>query len=158
MVRSHRSATLREWIKALPDDVVRVRPVLCTYYAFAILGLREMTLADARLNDDERWLDAGVDTPGERRLPVGMLVADQEELRSLPATIALARSFRAQAVGDLAGAADQARRALNLLPEADHVWRGGAALLLALAHWASGDLEEAQRIHDEGVASLEHAG
>jgi hypothetical protein len=51
----------------------------------------------------------------------------------LPGTIALARSFRAQAVGDVAGAADQARRALNLLPEDDHVWRGGAALLLALA-------------------------
>jgi hypothetical protein len=45
----------------------------------------------------------------------------------LPGTIALARSFRAQAVGDVAGAADQARRALNLLPEDDHVWRGGAA-------------------------------
>ena len=145
MVRSQRAARLREWIKALPDDVVRVRPVLCTYYAFAILGLREMTLADARLNDAERWLDAsrselasgadaGVDTAGERTLPAGMVVADQEELRSLPGTIALARSFRAQALGDGPVAADQARRALNLLPEDDHVWRGGAALLLALAH------------------------
>jgi LuxR family maltose regulon positive regulatory protein len=158
MVRSHQTARLREWIKALPDDVVRVRPVLCTYFAFAILGLREMTLADARLNDAERWLDAGVDTAGKGRLPPGMLVADQEELRSLPGTIALARSFRAQAVGDVAGASDQARRALSLLPEDDHVWRGGAALLVALAHWASGDLEEAQRRHDAGVASLELAG
>jgi hypothetical protein len=48
-----------------------------TYYAFSILGLREMTLADARLNDAERWLDAGVDTAGERRMSAGMLVADQ---------------------------------------------------------------------------------
>jgi LuxR family maltose regulon positive regulatory protein len=159
MVRSHQSGRLREWIKALPDDVVRVRPVLCTYYAFAILGVREMTLADARLNDAERWLDVGVvDATAERGLPAGMLVADQAELRSLPGTIALARSFRAQAVGDVAGAADQARRALNLLPEDDHVWRAGAGLLLALAHWASGDLEAAQRIHDEGVARLELAG
>ena len=47
---------------------------------------------------------------------------------------------------------------LSLLPEDDHVWHGGAALLLALAQWASGDLEEAQRIHVQGVASLEHAG
>src|SRR5437868_5998128 len=117
-----------------------------------------MKLADARLNDAQRWLDAGLDTAGERTLPAGMVVADQEELRSLPGTIALARSFRAQALGDGPVAADQARRALNLLPEDDHVWRGGAALLLALAHWASGDLEQAQRMHDEGVASLELAG
>jgi LuxR family transcriptional regulator, maltose regulon positive regulatory protein len=31
MVRSHQSGRLREWIKALPDEVVRVTPVLCTY-------------------------------------------------------------------------------------------------------------------------------
>jgi LuxR family transcriptional regulator, maltose regulon positive regulatory protein len=124
IVRNHQSARLREWIKALPDDVVRVRPVLCTYYAFSILGLGELKLAEARLNDAERWLDACVGTPGERTSPAEMLVADQEELRSLPGTIALARSFRAQAVGDSAGAADHARRALDLLPENDHVWRG----------------------------------
>src|SRR5205807_9911024 len=95
MVRSHQSARLREWIKALPDDVVRVRPVLCTYYAFAILGVREMTLADARSNDAERWLDASpserasgadaeLDTADECTLPAAMLAAHQEEQRSLP--------------------------------------------------------------------------
>src|SRR5437879_5958519 len=89
--------------QGVTDDVVRVRPVLCTYYAFAILGLREMTLADARLNDAERWLDAEVDTSGERTLPAGMVVADQEELRSLPGTIALVRSFRAQKASSRAG-------------------------------------------------------
>jgi hypothetical protein len=36
-----------------------------------------MTLADARLNDAERWLDAGVDTAGEHRMSAGTLVADQ---------------------------------------------------------------------------------
>ena len=51
-----------EWIKALPEDVVRVRPVLCTSMRSAILGLRDMTLADARLIDAERWLEAGVDS------------------------------------------------------------------------------------------------
>jgi LuxR family maltose regulon positive regulatory protein len=87
-----------------------------------------------------------------------MVVEEQEELRSLPGTIALARSFRAQAVGDAAGTVEQARRALNLLPADDHVWRGGAALLLALAHWTSGELEAAEKIHAEGTASLEKAG
>src|SRR2546428_12062633 len=86
-----------------------------------------------------------------------MVVADQAELRSLPGTIALARSFRAQALGDLAGTVEHARRALNLLPDDDHVWRGGAALLLAPAHWTKGDLARAQQTHADGVASLRNA-
>src|SRR5205823_12393100 len=87
-----------------------------------------------------------------------VLVAVPAELRSLPGTIALARSFRAQALGDVSGTVQQARRALNLLPADDHVWRGGSALLLALAHWVNGDLEPAERTHAEGIASLEKAG
>src|SRR5207302_5315602 len=116
----------------------------------------------ARLSDAERWLDlsrsepagGAVDTsdrPGAAA-PVGMVVADPEELRSLPGTIALARSFRAQALGDVTGTVEQARRALNLLPADDHVWRGGAALLLALSHWVNGELEAAERTHAEGIA------
>jgi len=58
----------------------------------------------------------------------------------------------------VAGTLEHARRALNLLPKDDHVWRGGAALLLALAHWTRGDLEVAQQTHADGVASLRKAG
>ncbi|MDQ3811721.1 MAG: tetratricopeptide repeat protein, partial [Chloroflexota bacterium] len=159
MVRSNQSARLREWLRQLPDDLVRARPVLSTYYAFAIVGMGEMVAAEARLRDAERWLEGAVlgsDTRGAP--PLGMMVADQQELRWLPGTIALARSFRAQALGDTAGAVEQARRALDLLSDNDHVWRGGAALLLALAHWARGDLEAAQQLHVAGMASLEKAG
>src|SRR5207245_3089192 len=95
---------------------------------------------------------------GAPRAEMVMVVEDQEELRSLPGTIALARSFHAQELGDLASTVEQARRALNLSPTDDHVWRGGAALLLALAHWASGELEAAAQTHAEGIASLEKAG
>ena len=50
MVRSNQSATLREWLKLLPEDVVGARPVLSTYCAFAILGIGEMEAAEARLS------------------------------------------------------------------------------------------------------------
>src|SRR5207248_4682990 len=125
----------------------------------------------ARLSDAERWLNAPPgdpssgaggavstsDRPGGAA-PIRMVVADPEELPSLPGTIALARSFRAQALGDVSGTVEQARRALNLLPKDDHVWRGGSALLLALAQWVNGDLQPAERTHAEGIASLEKAG
>jgi LuxR family maltose regulon positive regulatory protein len=150
---SNQSARLLDWVKMLPADLVRVRPVLSTYYAFGLLGMGEVDAAAARLSDAERWLDATRVAPA-----FGMVVEDQEEFRSLPGTIALARSFHAQALGDVAGTVEQARQALNLLPKDDHVWRGGAALLLALAHWTSGDLEAAQQTHFQGIASLEKAG
>jgi LuxR family maltose regulon positive regulatory protein len=163
--RSNQSGRLLEWLKVVPDDLVRARPVLSTYYAFALLGMGEMDAAAARLSDAERWLDAPLGEPASGAsdrargaAPVRMVVADPEELRSLPGTIALARSFRAQALGDVAGTVEQARRALNLLPADDHVWRGGAALLLALAHWVNGELQAAERTHAEGIASLEKAG
>ena len=38
-IRSNQSARLLEWLKVLPDDLVRARPVLSTYYAFALLGI-----------------------------------------------------------------------------------------------------------------------
>jgi LuxR family transcriptional regulator, maltose regulon positive regulatory protein len=179
--KSNQSARLLEWLRLVPDDLIRVRPVLSTYYAFALLGMGEMDAAAVRLSEAERWLDesrseppsgagasrsepaSGVDESVATRdrpgaSPVTMVVADKAEFRSLPGTIALARSFRAQALGDVAGTLEQARRALNLLPEDDHVWRGGAALLLALAHWTSGDLEAAQQTHAVGIASLDKAG
>ena len=140
--RSNQSARLLEWLRVVPDDLVRARPVLSTYYAFALLGMGEMDAAAARLRDAERWLDlsrsepaSGVDAPLSEPVsgaggaldtsdrpgaaPARMVVADPEELRSLPGTIALARSFRAQALGDGTGTVEQARRALNLLPADD---------------------------------------
>jgi LuxR family transcriptional regulator, maltose regulon positive regulatory protein len=80
----------------------------------ALLGMGEMETADARLSDAERWLDGAVDTTQAPGAPARMMVVeDQAEFRSLWGTIALARSFRAQALGDVAGTVDQARRALN---------------------------------------------
>src|SRR5205823_7689621 len=98
---SNQSARLLDWLKVLPDDLVRARPVLSTYYAFALFGMGEMDAAAARLTDAERWLDASgsepasgadgtVDTSdGLERSPAEMVmvVEDQEELRSLPGTI-----------------------------------------------------------------------
>jgi LuxR family maltose regulon positive regulatory protein len=168
-LHSARSVGLVEWVRALPADLVRSRPVLSTYYAFGLFGLGELDVAEARLRDAERWLDgAAGEPPGESAdesadesagaAPVRMVVADNEELRAVPGIIALARAYLAQVRGDVATTRDRAHRALELLPESDHVWRGGAAVLLSLAHWTSGDLEEAQRAHDAGVASLERSG
>ena len=49
-------ATWLGWVKTLPDELVRARPVLNVWYAYALLGSGEMEAAEARLKDAERWL------------------------------------------------------------------------------------------------------
>ena len=63
-----------------------------------------------------------------------------------PVAIAIYRAGHALALGDVADTVKYARRALDLVPEDDHLRRGAAAALLGLAYWTSGDLEAAHRI------------
>jgi LuxR family maltose regulon positive regulatory protein len=132
------------WVKALPDVLIRARPVLSVWYANALLVNGEMEAAGARLTDAERWLEPLDNLNGQPKNPAAeMVVVDEEQFRSLPATIAIARAYRAQALGDVPGAVTYARRALDLTPETNHLKRGQATALLGLTYWASGDLEAA---------------
>ena len=87
-----------------------------------------------------------------------MVVVDDEAFRRLPGAIAVARAGQALARGDVADTVKYARRVLDLLPEDDHLSRGGAAAFLGLAAWTSGDLEDAHRAYAEGMAHLQMAG
>ncbi|MCC6628231.1 MAG: helix-turn-helix transcriptional regulator [Chloroflexi bacterium] len=143
------------WVKALPDEVIRARPVLGVYYAVALLP-DDLEAAEARLRDAEGLLDRASARP--EAAAVEMVVVDDEGFRSLPGTTAIVRAYLAGALGDVPGVVHYARRALNLLPEGEYLWRGAAGVLLGLAHWTSGDLEEAYRAFAEGVASLRMTG
>jgi LuxR family maltose regulon positive regulatory protein len=134
------SATWLGWVRALPDELVRVRPVLCVWYAYALLASAEMEAAGSRLKDAEEWL---------AHPSAGMVVEDERQFRSLPATIAVARAYHAQALGDVEGTVTYARRALDLLPEGDQVRRQQATGLLGLTCWAKGDLEAAGMVFAE---------
>ncbi len=153
------SATWLGWVKALPDELVRARPVLSVGYAWALLNGGELEAGEARLRDAQRWLDTTAD--GSERpedSSSDMVVVDEEQFRSLPASIATARAYHAQALGDVPGTVKYARRALDLLPEGDHLRRGPAAALLGLVYWASGDLEAAHRALAEAMAGFRTAG
>jgi LuxR family maltose regulon positive regulatory protein len=97
--------TLYRWLMALPDEVVRARPVLSVYYAFALHGRGGFEAADAHLRDAERWLDttAETDEQGEAS-SADMVVVDQVAFRSLPGTIAVARAYHAGALGEVLSA------------------------------------------------------
>jgi LuxR family transcriptional regulator, maltose regulon positive regulatory protein len=146
---------LRGWFAALPDELLRGRPVLSNAYAGVLLVSGEFEGVDARLRDAERWLEIS-----ERRAAdaAGMVVVDEDEFRSLPGSVALHRAGHALARGDLAETAKHARRARALAVEKDHLSRGGATALLGLAAWATGDLETAYQTYAQGMADVRRSG
>ena len=159
MLRSSQRATCLGWLRALPDELVRARPVLSVVYALELQNVRELEAAEPRLQDAERWLDTMADMSERPEAPSAeMVVADQELFRSLPAMIAVARAAHAQALGDVPGTVKYAQRAPDLFPEGEYLGRGAAAALLGLAYWTSGDLEAAHRSFADGMASLRMGG
>ena len=140
---SYQSATWLGWAKALPADLIRARPVLSVGYAWALLGVGELESSEARLSDAERWL-APADKQFEN-LSARMVVVDKAEFRSLPASIAAARAYRALALGDISSTKMYARQALTLDPEGSSIHYTQAVSLLGIAEYASGDLRAAEQ-------------
>jgi len=159
MDESFQLATWLGWVKALPDELIRARPVLCVGYAWALLNGGEFEAAEPRLLDAELWLEPITNIREQMEDPVSkMVVVDEEQFRSLPVSLASARAYHAQALGDVPGSVKYARRALDLIPEGDYFARGRAAVLLGLAQWTNGDLDAAHRSFVDAMASFQMAG
>jgi LuxR family transcriptional regulator, maltose regulon positive regulatory protein len=140
---SYQSATWLDWARALPEELIRARPVVCLGYAWALLNGGELEASEARLRDAERWLE-----PAENQAEnasASMVVVDEAEFRSLPASIAGARAYRALALGDIPGTIRYARQTLALVREEDTVRRTQATALLGMAEYASGNLQAAEQ-------------
>src|SRR6266702_3421033 len=151
MRQSRQEARVLGWLKALPDELLQVRPVLSVGYAWALLLNGELEGVEARLQNAERWLDTTADR-GE------MVVVDDEEFRRLPGGIAIFRAAIAQALGSVPDTLKYAQQARDLVPEDDHLLRGSAAGFLGLAYWTSGDLEAAHRSYAECMALVQRGG
>jgi len=141
-----RSATWLDWARALPDSLLRNRPVLSVCYAFALLENADIEASTARLDDAEQLL---VNPLAE------LIVTDEEQFWSLPARIATARAYHAQTLGDVSSTIRFARLGLDLLPGEDHFSRGQLSVILGLSCWASGDLEAASRALADFNADLQ---
>ena len=120
MLRSRQEAAVLGWLELLPDEVVRVRPVLSVGFAGALLAGGEFEGVEARLRDAERWLDGTTGIGQGSQAPAAeMVVVDDAEFRRLPAQIELYRAAQALARGDGPGTVRHARRALELSPADD---------------------------------------
>ena len=150
--------TLREWLRAMPEDVVRRRALLASQMAWVRLSEGDLDGVAAWLDDGETALKKPAATPGFASTLADEAQAREDELQSLPATIEMFRASLAQARGDVDGTVVHARRALDLAGPDDHLARAGAAGFLGLAAWAAGDLADAIDTFSETVTSLHKAG
>jgi LuxR family transcriptional regulator, maltose regulon positive regulatory protein len=136
MDANFQSGTWLGWVRKLPDEVVRARPVLSFEYARALMDRGEFEAGKSWLEDTEQRLEGSAD---------GMIVVDEAQFRTLPVKIALAHSNHAQVQGDIGGAVKYAELALELSPEEDSDSHAMAAATLGMAYLSRGDLDGAQR-------------
>jgi LuxR family maltose regulon positive regulatory protein len=155
--RDRQEATIRTWLSLLPDDVLANRPVLIIGLVGALASVGEFADDTAdRLDHAERLLELVASSPAEARQEV--VIADESQLRQLPAAIEMYRAALALMRGDLDGTKLHGHRALDMAPDDDHLVRSAAAALVGLAAWARGDVGGACAGYTESIAGLLQAG
>ena len=159
MRRSRQEAATLGWLQALPDELIASRPVLSVHYAGLLLDSGQLAGAEGRLRDAERWLDMSADVDERQSEETDTpIVADAAEFRRLPGAIAVYRAARGASAWRCRLNDGVRTRALDLIDHDDHLGRGSAAGLLALAHWTKGDLDAAHGSWTDAMTNLESAG
>ncbi len=152
--RSRQDATMHAWVQLIPDDAVRVRPVLAIGFVGALMSIGALDRVDEYLRDVERWLAL---TPAARDA-AGMIVVDEAQLPTLPGAIEMYRAALALMGGDIVSTVDHATRVLVLAPDDDEMGRAAAHALLGLAAWSEGNLDTAFAQYSDSIARMRRAG
>ena len=157
MRQTRQDGIVLAWLTALPDEVVRTRPVLSVFCAWRMLVSGNLEAVEPWLRAAEQRLEAAA-ADGEVPEDSALASVRGQELPMLPSTIEMYRASLAQARGDVSATAQHAQEALELARPGDHFARGAASAFLGLASWAQGDLETAVRTFSNAVSSLHEAG
>ncbi len=100
-------STLLHWLRALPDAIIRSRPRLSVFYAWAMIVAGELDDVEVHLQIAERAIPADGDSPTAAS-------------KSLSSQIAASRAYLAIFQGDVPRATEFARRASEHLSRDDH--------------------------------------
>lgn len=127
-------ARLIRWVDALPNDLVRTRPWICVYHAWALrLTGAQFADVESRLQDTEQALESQVDGPALTR----------DEVQYIQGHIAALRAYQALYSEKLDQVRELGRQALDYLPKDDYM-RSSVALALGWAERFNGDLRAAE--------------
>lgn len=159
MDSSFQSFAWCRWVGQLSEEVLRVRPVLCTQYAWALMDTGQTEASEAWLRHAERWLSAADSTGAASHDEVAsMVVVVSELLPSLPARIAAARAYLAQSRGDFVAAQQYAATSRDLSAETEPLLHAQATVLAGMSQWATGTLEAAYSAFAAWVEQTRAAG
>jgi LuxR family maltose regulon positive regulatory protein len=126
--------TLRQWLEALPSDLLRSRARLCLFHAWSLFfSEHQLYAAETRIADVERLLP-DLDTPAEVQ---GML-------ETIRAAFAVRREEAREAI-------ILSQNALKQLPPDNLKWRSAATLSLGIGSLTMGDTETAHRTLSEAT-------
>jgi LuxR family transcriptional regulator, maltose regulon positive regulatory protein len=133
--------TLLGWLRELPKEAMRRRPLLLIWYAAGLMLVGQWDSVESLLREAE-----------------GAVGADDVDHQHVLATAAAVRSSHARLQGDPQRAIEHARRALALLPEDNLNPRPFATLCLAEAYRAADNLEAANATFAETAELSRAAG
>jgi LuxR family maltose regulon positive regulatory protein len=114
---------VRDWLNALPEPIIRERPLLAAIDAGNLLLTNQPATAEQRLREAEA---------DQRARP-----QDARDART-DGYIAMVWATLLRALGDVEGSFEQARRALDLLPNSD-IFATTAAVAATHIFWERGD-------------------
>src|SRR5947209_1687519 len=137
--------TLMRWIEQLPVEVLRSHPAAAMTYAIALLYT---------LDRSDPAVRANIQTP----LEMAELYWQAEGNRPKLGEALAVRSQVAWWQGDLKEAFAAARRALELLPEQETLWRGSSILSMGIGELIAGKLGAARRAVLDARALFEAVG
>jgi LuxR family maltose regulon positive regulatory protein len=128
------AATLLRWVDALPDELVRARPTLCLFHAWALLlGGRPIDQVESRLQSVDR----------------------DDDLAGKAVSL---RAFVAIFQGQVQRAVELSREALEQLTEDDLFLRSIATWMLAISDMMDGDLVRSNQALGEIARKSQEAG
>ena len=127
--------TFLNWAERLPELLVRARPSLCLFHAWALLVSGcPLEVVESRLEDVNEG--AGL----------------------IPGRVNVLRAFIAVLQGQVPGAVELARQALKQLPEDDLFLRNVTTWIVSFSHVASGDFEAGSQALDEVIRTGQQIG
>ncbi|RLD28731.1 MAG: hypothetical protein DRI73_11405, partial [Bacteroidetes bacterium] len=145
------SAKWLSWIKVLPEQLIRIRPVLCAAFGAALLDTGEFQSVKEHLDDAQKWLSC-------KNPESDMIVVDKKQFQILGANIARSRAYLAQISGDLDSSIKYAQQVMKLSSENDYQIRAEASALLGAGFWKVGNLNDAYRCLTDGMLGMKKAG
>src|SRR6266540_1670780 len=153
VLRRGEGETLRGWLAALPQEVVRARPRLALAQAIAAFNAGRLEVAEPLLEQAEQALATAPSEPYEPSIGKAMSM-----LANVPASIALLRAAVAALRGDAERTTELVRQAQAQLAEDERGPRISVRWNLAQADWMRGRLADAERAFAAIVADGRQAG